>query len=170
MFKKLAFKIMLWLLLAIGVVAVKFYIQSLNTQLELAAAQQARMGDVINGQQQAMQAVQSDLKNMQASQVELNGKLNEAENGRQNLEVKFNQTKDGQSRNFSAMANKEPQRIEDSINRGTKDAGRCNEIISGNPLTQDEKDGKIKNSICPELLPESKGPDAADTSKVKRAK
>lgn len=154
--------------LAGAAVGVKFYIQSLNTQLELAAEQQARMKDVIDGQQKAMDAVQNDLKTMQAAQNELNGKLNEAEQGRQSLEVKFNQTKDGQSRNFSVMANKEPQRIEDSINRGTKDAGRCSEIISGSPLTPDEKDGKIRNSICPELLPEYK--DTADTGKIKRAK
>ena len=176
MFSRLALKMALILAIAGGAVAVRFYIKSLNTQLELAAEKQARMDDVINSQQMAMEAVQNNLKAMQEAQSELNGKLSEAEQGRRSLEVKFNQTKDGQTRNIGAMANKEPQRVEDSINRGTKDAGRCNEIISGSPLTQDEKDGKIKNSICPDLLPAvtaetaTKSSTTFDPSKIKRAK
>jgi hypothetical protein len=38
------------------------------------------------------------------------------------------------------------------VNRGTKDALRCNELITGAPLTTEEKSGKVKNGICDELI------------------
>jgi hypothetical protein len=51
------------------------------------------------------------------------------------------------------MAAEKPSVVEDKINRGTKDALRCNELLTGSPLTQNEISGKVRNNICPDLLP-----------------
>lgn len=172
--------------LAGGGVGAWFYVQNLQSELNLAAERQARMEDVISGQKQAMETIQRDVGRMQQTQSELNTKLQEADQGRRDLEVKFNQTRDGKSRDFTVLANREPELVQQSINRGTHDAGRCNEILTGSPLTDDEKAGKIRNTMCPDLLPAYIAPVATaapsvpasaptpsstfDPSKVKRAK
>lgn len=148
-----------------------FYIQSLRSELKAAAEREARMDDVITSQKKSMETIQADVKRMVQTQNELNTKINEAEQGRRDLEVKFNQTKDGKARDFAATAHKEPQRVEDSVNRGTRDALRCNELVSGSPLTPDEQSGKVRNTMCPNLLPAAtdRAPTAVDISKIKKA-
>lgn len=135
-----------------------FYVKNLQGELKLAAEKQARMDDVINAQKQAMDVVQKDLARMQTTQRELNTKIQEAEAANRELENKFNRTSSGRQRNFAELANKEPAKVEESINRGTKDALRCNELVTGSPLTNDEKAGKVRNTICPGLLPAYTGP------------
>jgi peptidoglycan hydrolase CwlO-like protein len=152
-FSGIAIRIAIMVALAGGGVGAWFYVQNLRSELNLAAERQARMSDVIDSQKQVMDNIQHDVARMQKTQNELNTKLQEADQGRRDLEVKFNQTRDGKSRDFSALANKEPQRVEESINRGTHDANRCNELLTGAALTEDEKAGKVKNTMCPTLLP-----------------
>lgn len=53
---------------------------------------------------------------------------------------------------FNAIAKNNPSEAEMRINRGTKDALRCNEIVTGSRLTADEASGKIQNNICPDLI------------------
>lgn len=135
-----------------------FYVQNLRGELALAAERQARLTDVVDSQKQAMETIQKDIGRMQEATSELNKKLVEAEQGRRELENKFNQTSAGKPRDFAALANKEPEKIEESINRGTRDAHRCNEIVSGSDLTADEQAGKVRNTMCSNLLPAYKGP------------
>jgi uncharacterized phage infection (PIP) family protein YhgE len=153
-------KIVIALVVVSTIVTGYSYIQSLRSELKAAAEREARMDDVITGQKKAMDTIQADVKRMSQTQNELNAKLNEAEQGRRDLEHKFNQSSNGKTRDFSALANKEPQRVEDSANRGTRDALRCNELVSGSPLTADEQAGKTRNTMCPGLLPPSTAPAA----------
>ena len=51
------------------------------------------------------------------------------------------------------LAANKPKLVEKFINKGTDDAGRCFEILSGAPLTKDELAATKKsqiNSICPD--------------------
>ena len=57
---------------------------------------------------------------------------------------------------LSLLASQKPDSIERAVNRGTVNAGRCFEILSGSPLTEDEKnakDGVTFNTECPWLWP-----------------
>ena len=57
---------------------------------------------------------------------------------------------------LSLLASQKPDSIERAVNRGTVNAGRCFEILSGSPLTEDEKnakDGTTFNKECPWLWP-----------------
>ena len=33
-----------------------------------------------------------------------------------------------------------------------RDTNRCNEIVTGSPLTEQERSGQVTNTICPELV------------------
>jgi len=151
-------KIAIMLALSGAATGAWFYVQNLRGELALAAERQARLTDVVDSQKQAMETIQRDLGRMQATQSELNKKLVDAEQGRRDLENKFNQNSAGRPRDFASLANKEPEKVEESINRGTRDAHRCNEIVSGSALTADEQAGKVRNSMCPTLLPAFTGP------------
>ena len=62
----------------------------------------------------------------------------------------------------AAIANAEG--IERAVNRGTKNAGRCFEILSGSPLTEEELNAENENAFnkeCPWLWP---GPPAGGVS------
>ena len=54
------------------------------------------------------------------------------------------------------IASQRPDSIERAVNRGTENAGRCFEILSGSPLTEEERnatDGESFNKECPWLWP-----------------
>lgn len=130
-----------------------FYIQSLRSDLKLAAEVKAKLEDNIRAKDMAMEQTRRDLENMNRIQNDLNTKLRAAEDTSSELAKRFNVDRDGNERNLGRMASERPGTVEVKINRGTSDALRCNEIITGSPLTEDEKKGKVKNSICQGLLP-----------------
>lgn len=57
---------------------------------------------------------------------------------------------------LAVLGSGKPGLVERLVNRGSKNAGRCFEILSGAPLTEEEKnakDGKSFNNECPWLWP-----------------
>lgn len=130
-----------------------FYIQSLRSELQLAAEVQAKLEDNIKAKDAAMDQMKRDIENMNRIQTDLNTKLRAAEATTNELARRFNVDRNGNERNIGRIAGERPAAVETKINRGTRDALRCNEIITGSPLTEDEKSGKVRNSICPDLMP-----------------
>lgn len=128
-----------------------FYIQALQGKLEAAAEVQQRMEGVINQQKLVMEKNAEDMRKMQQINVEIAKKIQQAQDEVNELNRKF------QKRDLALLAAKKPSDIEIRINRGTKDALRCNELVSGSALTKDELSGKIKNGICQELIDSMKG-------------
>jgi hypothetical protein len=90
-------------------------------------------------------------------QNDLSKQVGAADQAANNLSKKFTEDAEGRERNLAAMAAEKPSVVEEKINRGTKDALRCNELLTGAPLTDDEAAGKVRNNICPELLPKPEG-------------
>jgi len=132
-----------------------FYIQSLRSDLKLAAEVRGKLEDSIKAKDAAMEQTRRDLENMNRIQSDLNGRLRAAENTSNELARRFNVDRNGNERNLGRIAGERPAVVEVRINRGTRDALRCNEIITGSPLTEDERNGKVRNSICQDLLPSS---------------
>jgi hypothetical protein len=130
-----------------------FFIKEQQAQLELAKEVQAKMEGVIEKQGLAMDNMKADMERMGQVQKELSGSINAAEKDTKALAKKFTEDAEGRERNLAAMAAEKPSVVEEKINRGTKDALRCNELLTGAPLTEDEKAGKVRNNICADLLP-----------------
>jgi preprotein translocase subunit SecF len=130
-----------------------FYVKSLQTEIELAKEVQAKMQGVINKQNLAMDNLRADIERQGQVQAELSKEISAAQQDNIELSKKFTQDADGKERNLSSLANQQPSLVEGKVNQGTKDALRCNEIVTGSPLTPEEISGKVKNNICPDLLP-----------------
>jgi hypothetical protein len=119
-----------------------FYIQALQGKLEAAAEVQQRMEGVIDQQKIVMERQTQDMKIMQDVNKDISERVNQAQLEMNALNNKFTK------RDLAAVANARPSETQVRVNRGTRDALRCNEIVTGSPLTEDEKSGEIKNSIC----------------------
>jgi len=130
-----------------------FFIKEQQAQLELAKEVQAKMEGVIEKQNLAMDNIKADVERMGQVQKELSGTISAAEKSTKDLAKKFTEDAEGRERNLAAMAAEKPSVVEEKINRGTKDALRCNELLTGASLTDDEKTGKVRNNICQDLLP-----------------
>jgi hypothetical protein len=123
-----------------------FYIEALQGKLEAAAEVQQRLEGVINQQKLVMERNAADLRKMQTINAEVAEKAGKAEREVAALNSKLSKLDE------AVVAKAPPTQTEIRINRGTKDALRCNELVTGSPLTTDELSGKIKNNICPELI------------------
>jgi hypothetical protein len=121
-----------------------FYIQALEGKLEAAAEVQQRMEGVIEQQKMVLEQNQKDIEQMK----DINTKISEIA---QTAQQESNDIRNKFSR-FNGIAKNNPSEAEMRINRGTRDALRCNEIVTGSRLTADEISGKIQNNICPELI------------------
>ena len=122
-----------------------FYIQALEGKLEAAAEVQQRMEGVINQQKLVMERNAEDLKKMQNINIEVAAQATKAQQEVSALNSKL-------TKHDEVVVKAPPTQTEIKINRGTKDALRCNEIVTGSPLTNAEISGKIKNNICPDLI------------------
>lgn len=133
-----------------------FYVKSLRSDLYAAQIEQQRMLDVIKNQAAAIQAIKNDVTKMNQVQFQLFNKMNDIEKSSADLEKKFRESSGGKPRDFGAISNEKPELVEKIVNNATKDAMRCNEILTGSPLTPDEAAGKVKNTICPGLMGDKK--------------
>jgi cell division protein FtsB len=109
-----------------------------NTKLELAAATN----------EQAIESLQTSYAEM----AEENKKINEAyaEIRRQNNRLSSKLA----DMDLGLLAAEKPDSIERAVNRGTVNAGRCFELLSGAELSEEEKnakDGIAFNKECPWL-------------------
>jgi hypothetical protein len=153
--------------LALGAVGISmvfsawFYVKSLQSEIQAAQEVRARLEDNIKAQDVAMGAMREDAARQAAIQRALSESLSSAQQANADLSKRFNQDSSGRERNFATFSTQQPTAVEQRANRGTRDALRCNEIVTGSPLTADEQAGKVTNNICPHLFPRTQQPQAA---------
>ena len=123
-----------------------FYIQALQGRLQAAVEVQQRMEGVITQQKAQMDRQNEDIQKMQEINVQISDRVQKAQKDVTDLNRKF------QKRDLALLASRNPSEVEIRVNRGTKDAMRCNELVTGSPLTAEELSGKVINNICSELL------------------
>jgi len=148
---KLAIALALVSVLSGGVI----YVQSLRMSLQVAQENQAKLEGVVSSQKAVMDQTNRDIEKMREINQNLSIEMSVARRDVSDLEKKFREGPGGKPRNISADALRDPQKLQDKINRGTHQALRCNEIATGSPLTEDERSGKERNAICPELIKQS---------------
>ena len=146
---KVAFAVGLVVMISGGVL----YIKKLKSDLKVAQLEKVRLEESIKAKDAAMDQIKRDVENMNRIQTDLNTKLRAAERTATELSKRFNVDKNGKERSLNRLAGERPGDVQNSVNRGTRDALRCNEIITGSPLTPAEQSGKVSNTICPELFP-----------------
>jgi hypothetical protein len=111
-----------------------------NAQLEIAVATN----------EQAIASLQADYAAAQAENQRINAAYAEIRRQNSRLADRLSDI------DLGLLAAERPDSIERAVNRGTVNAGRCFEILSGSPLTEEEQnatDGETFNKECPWLWP-----------------
>ena len=139
-------KLIIGLVVSCVMVTGYFYIQALQGKLEAAAEVQQRQEGVIDQQQKVLDRNAEDMRKMQQINKDLSESFTNTQSKLSEMNAKFDKY------NLAEKAAANPTDAENRVNRGTVDALRCNELVTGAKLTADEKSGKVKNSICGELV------------------
>lgn len=111
-----------------------------NAQLEVA----------IKTNEQALESLQEDYAAARAETQRINAEYAEIRRQNDRLARRLSEV------DLGSLASERPDSVERIINRGTVNAGRCFEILSGLPLTEAElnaTNGNEFNKECPWLWP-----------------
>ena len=123
-----------------------------DTQERMAILQEnnAKLEMATQLQEQAIESLQADYALAQEENTRINQAY--AEIRRQNARLSDKLA----DMDLGLLAAEKPNSIERAINRGTENASRCFEILSGAPLTEEEKNAETDiafNKECPWLWP-----------------
>lgn len=144
MFSGLQFKLIIGVILAAVLVGGYFYIQSLRSDLRVAMEENARLDSIIRQQTLVIEKNKQDIQKMQEVNKKVANDFARAQQQVAELNAKFDK--------FTKVIRAKPTETEKRVNRATSDALRCNEIITGSPLKDQERQATYKNSICQDVI------------------
>ena len=126
-----------------------------DTQERMAILQEnnAKLETAIQTSEAALESVQADYARASSELNALNAEYAAIRRQNQELADKL------QNLDLTAAALANPAGIERAVNRGTENASRCFELLSGAELTEDERnatDGRTFNKECPWLYDDYK--------------
>jgi tRNA A37 N6-isopentenylltransferase MiaA len=119
------------------------YINSLRAELSLQVEINGKLDDAIKARDIVMESQRKDLEFQKEINKSVSEQWSTAQKEKRDLEEKFRRVA-----NLAEAAAKNPSDTERKLNRGTQYALRCNEIITGAPI----EDGDKQNTICPDLI------------------
>jgi len=155
MFSGLYLKLALAGVLAASVLGVYAYVNGLKADLATSEANNVKLEQSIEQQQEVIKQFQADMKAKEIVNSQLRNKIKQQEKQKDNLVKKFEKTKkDGTKRDIGKSSVKKPERVKKIINKGTRDDYRCIAIASGAPLTESEINATKKsetNSQCSDI-------------------
>ena len=99
-------------------------------------------------QQNTIKSMKRDSALLQENLNTINEQFRQARKENDDLVAKLSR------HNLGYLATQKPKLVQDIINKGTADSGRCFEILSGSPLTAKEKAATKKsqvNSMCADI-------------------
>jgi hypothetical protein len=150
-------KLMAMVGVGIAVMVLGFWLYYKNSQKRLseAAAQNAQQQIQIQQQQAIQKQMQQDITKGAELRQTVTRQMVQTQRSVDDMRAKFVPRQDsstGQPVTLGARAVEKTDTVERAVNRGTFDQLRCFELTTGSALTDDEKSGKVSNSLCPELL------------------
>lgn len=108
----------------------------------------SRLVDVNENNINTIDRLQSEYQTIQENFYQLEIEFENIRNQRKNLETKFKE------HDINRLAYSKPKLVENIVNNSTNEALRCFELLSGSPLTDDERAATNENNFnseCPFL-------------------
>ncbi len=149
MIKLYAMLIVIALLGGAGYGAYAYYKDS-QARIATLTTNNAKLDGAIKSSEAAIASIQKDMKKVNTQLKKVSSDFADIRNQNSKLAEKL------ESIDLGILAINKPKSIERAINGGTKNAGRCFEILSGSPFTvreKEAKDAKSFNKECPWLWP-----------------
>jgi type II secretory pathway pseudopilin PulG len=154
-------KLMMIVGVAVATMMLGFWLYYKNTQkrLQEAAAENARQAIQIQEQKAIQEQMEKDIKKGNELRQEVNKAMQQTQRSIDDMRAKFTPRTDpatGQTVTLGQKAVEKTDTVERAVNRGTFDQLRCFELVTGSPLTEEERNGTKTNSLCPEMLAPAK--------------
>jgi len=148
-------KIFIAVILMLGVGGVYVYINKLQKDNAILQANQIKLEEAVQDQQQLIAQQKQDFEDIMAANKKLDEQTKILQKEVAKLDDKFSKINaSGKKRDIGDLALKKPKPVEKVINNASNNALRCVEIAMGSPLTEKEtnatKPSEI-NSECPSL-------------------
>jgi len=127
-----------------------WYYKDSQQRIATLTTNNAKLDGAIKQSEAAIVSIQKDMKKVNAQLQEVSKDFADIRQQNSQLAEKLDNI------DLGILAINKPKSIERAINGGTKNAGRCFEILSGAPLTATEKEAKDAESFnkeCPWLWP-----------------
>lgn len=132
----------------IGIVVYGYnYVKGLEEDLATSKNNEILLREGLQKQEALIIKIETDYKDIRNSNDELIAITKKQQKKIEDLNTKFTRTANGSSRDFGKLSMAKPKLMTSLINKGTKNAFRCFEIISGSEL----KKGEL-NDECKELI------------------
>jgi septal ring factor EnvC (AmiA/AmiB activator) len=150
-------KLMMIVGVAVATMVLGFWLYYRNTQkrLQEAAAENARQEVMIQEQKAIREEIEKNIEESRQIRQDVNKQIQKTQRSVDDIRGKFTprtNPETGVTTTIGQAAVEKTESIERAVNRGTQDQLRCFELLSGNPLTEEERNGKKTNSLCPDLL------------------
>ena len=143
-------KVVLILMLLAGAGGAYTYVTNLQKTAEIHRLNAERLEVAVAQNEEALRVQKENYEALQKNLEEVNEEFQAARAQNSVLTTKLAE------HDLNALAAERPDSITRLVNRGTKNAGRCFEILSGAPLNDKEKEAKSAKSFnneCPWLWP-----------------
>lgn len=129
---------------AVGALALAAYVYYTDTQnrLQTFASNQKVLEISVDQQRQTIDALNEDIQRLLATIADLNQEFAQSREAVRELERKFNQSANGDQRDFGELAAEKPGLVEKIVNNGTQDVFRCFELLSGDQAELKELDNE----------------------------
>lgn len=145
--------------LAVMLLGFWIYYKSSQKRLEQQAAELARKEVEIAEQKAVREQMEKDIKRATELRGEVNRTMQRTQQSIDDMRTRMAPRTNpvtGQTTSLGKAAVEKTDTIERAVNRGTLDQLRCFELLTGSPLSEGERNGKITNSLCPDLLAQPK--------------
>jgi len=122
---------------------------NMQEKIEVLTANNAKLEGAVQTQKDTIGSLESDIKAVNEELGALNKQMTRTRTRNKILAKKI------EKMDLGLLGAEKPELVEKLINRGTANAGRCFELMSGSPLSEKEreaKDGKEFNRECPWLF------------------
>lgn len=129
-----------------GLAGAGAYVLKLRADNATLKANQIKLESAVSEQKQLIENQQKDFKEILQANQDMNKLVEVLKKDLEDLDKRFNKGK----RDIGKLAVERSKVIERIINKGGDNAGRCLEIASGSPLTEQEKSATKKSEINPE--------------------
>tara|TARA_B100000902_G_C27199387_1_gene858226 strand:+ start:174 stop:638 length:465 start_codon:yes stop_codon:yes gene_type:complete len=143
-------KMVLILMLLAGAGGAYTYVTNLQKTSEIHRLNAERLEVAVAQNEEALRVQKENYEALQKNLEEVNEEFQAARAQNSVLTTKLAE------HDLNALAAERPDSITRLVNKGTKNAGRCFEILSGAPLNDKEKEAKSAKSFnneCPWLWP-----------------
>jgi predicted nuclease with TOPRIM domain len=120
-----------------------FYVKWLRSELDLAQANQAKLETALVAEKETRQRFEKDFEKIRQLNTQLNMDFAAAQKDVNDLRRKF-----AEQERLMRLAQQKPNLVRERLNNATKDALRCNEIVTGAQLLPEDD----ANTVCPETI------------------